>query len=221
MRKTLIPKQFLTFAKIKKLYMLTINIYLKFALIAIGLIGGVALWIAFGVWYGIWFVIMGIAMLLSYIFLGTVQSAAVLMQNSDFDGSEKRLNLTLKPGWLYATNRAYFYMIKGSIALARKDVEEGEMWLRKAEEVDVPTDNEKAMLQLQLANIAASKGKWKQAEQHFRTAKQCKITEPNVKEQFKQFEKAFSNRGQMKHAQMGGKGSAMRPGGKRRRPKIR
>ncbi|MCB0551149.1 MAG: hypothetical protein KDD19_26500 [Phaeodactylibacter sp.] len=201
--------------------MLTINIYLKFALIAIGLIGGVALWIAFGVWYGIWFVIMGIAMLLSYIFLGTVQSAAVLMQNSDFDGSEKRLNLTLKPGWLYATNRAYFYMIKGSIALARKDVEEGEKWLRKAEEVEVPTDNEKAMLQLQLANIAASKGKWKQAEQHYRIAKQCKITEPNVKEQFKQFEKAFSNRGQIKHTQMGGKGAAMRPGGKRRRPKIR
>ena len=113
-------------------------------------------------------------------------------------------------------------MIKGSIALARKDVEEGEMWLRKAEEVKVPTDNEKAMLQLQLANIAASKGKWKQAEQHFRIAKQCKITEPSVKTQFKQFEKAFSNRGQMKHAQMGGKGGgAMRPGGKRRRPKMR
>ncbi|MCO6479527.1 MAG: hypothetical protein J5I94_23030 [Phaeodactylibacter sp.] len=200
--------------------MFTINIYLKFALIAVGLIGGTALWIAFGVWYGIWFVLLGITMLLSYIFLGTVQSAAVMMQNTDFEGSEKRLNLTLNPRWLYATNRAYYYMIKGSIALARKDVEEGEMWLRKAEEVEVPTDNEKAMLQLQLANIAASKGKWKQAEQHYRIAKQCKITEPNVKEQFKQFEKAFSNRGQMKHAQMGGKG-AVRPGGKRRRPKMR
>ncbi len=198
--------------------MFTINIYLKFALIAVGLIGGAALWIAFGVWYGIWFVLLGITMLLSYIFLGTVQSAAVMMQNTDFEGSEQRLNLTLNPRWLYSTNRAYFYMIKGSIALARKDVEEGEMWLRKAEEVEVPTDNEKAMLQLQLANIAASKGKWKQAEQHYRIAKQCKITEPNVKEQFKQFEKAFSNRGQMKHSQMGG---AIRPGGKRRRPKMR
>ena len=164
---------------------------------------------------------MGIVLLLSYIFLGTVQSAAALMQHSDFDGSEKRLNLTLSPRLLYATNRAYYYMIKGSIALARKNVEEGEMWLRKAEEVEVPTDNEKAMLQLQLANIAASKNKWKQAEQHFRNAKKCKITEPSVKEQMKEFEKAFSNRGQMKHAQMGGKGGAIRPGGKRRRPKMR
>jgi len=201
--------------------MFTINIYLKFALIAVGLIGGIALWIAFGVWYGLWFILLGVIMLATYIFLGTVQSAAMLMQNADFDGAEKRLGLTLKPKWLYATNRAYFYMIKGSIALARKDVEAGEMWLKKAEEVKIPTDNEKAMLQLQLANIAASKGKWKQAELHFRNAKQCKITEPNVKEQFKQFEKAFSNRGQMKHTQMGGKGGAIRPGGKRRRPKLR
>jgi len=198
--------------------MFTINIYLKFALIAVGLIGGIALWATMGIWYGIWFVIAGLALLASYIFLGTIQSGAMLMQNADFDAAENRLNLTLKPGWLYATNRAYFYMIKGSIALARKDTEEGEMWLKKAEEVDVPTDNEKAMLQLQLANIAASKGKWKQAERHFRTAKKCKITEPNVKEQLKEFEKAFSNRGQMKQA---GRGGTMRPGGKRRRPKMR
>ncbi|MDV7394467.1 hypothetical protein RZS08_24000, partial [Arthrospira platensis SPKY1] len=138
--------------------------------------------------------LMGIIMLVAYLLLGTVQSAAMFMQTADFDACEKRLNLTLSPRLLYATNRAYYYMIKGSIALARKDVETGEMWLKKAEAVKVPTDNERAMLQLQLANIAASKGKWKQAEVHLRNAKQCKITDPNVKEQYKQFEKAFTNR---------------------------
>lgn len=199
--------------------MLTINIYLKFALIAVGLIGGIALWATLGVWYGIWFVILGLAMLASYIFLGTVQSAAAMLQNTDFDGANQRLNLTLKPEWLYATNRAYFFMIKGSVALAQKNVEEGEKWLKKAEEVEVPTDNEKAMLQLQLANIAASKGRWKQAERHYRIAKSCKITEPNIKEQFNTFEKQFKNRGTAKQA--GRMGGGFRPGGKRRRPKMR
>ncbi|WP_282776705.1 tetratricopeptide repeat protein [Phaeodactylibacter xiamenensis] len=198
--------------------MLTINIYLKFALIAVGLIGGIALWATMGVWYGIWFVILGLVMLATYIFLGTVQSAAEMLQQSDFEGANERLNLTLKPEWLYATNRAYFYMIKGSTALAQKNVEEGEKWLKKAEEVEVPTDNERAMLQLQLANIAASKGRWKQAERHYRVAKGCKITEPNIKEQFNMFEKQFKNRGAAKQSgQMGG----FRPGGKRRRPKMR
>jgi tetratricopeptide (TPR) repeat protein len=198
--------------------MLTINIYLKFALIAVGLIGGIALWATMGVWYGIWFVIMGLVMLATYIFLGTVQSAAEMLQQSDFDGANKRLDLTLKPEWLYATNRAYFYMIKGSTALAQKNMEEGERWLKKAEEVEVPSDNERAMLQLQLANIAASKGRWKQAERHYRVAKACKITEPNIKEQFTVFEKQFKNRGAAKQSgNMGG----FRPGGKRRRPKMR
>ena len=85
---------------------------------------------------------MGIAMLLS-IFSGHSQSAAVLMQNSDFDGSktvephaQTRLAVRFQPG--------LFLMIKGSIALARKDVEEGEKWLEKPKEVEVPTDNEKS-----------------------------------------------------------------------------
>lgn len=199
--------------------MFTINIYLKLALIAVCLIGGIALWATLGVWYGIWFVLVGIGLLVSYVLLGTVQSAAMLMQATDFTGADKRLNLTLKPEWLYVSNRAYYYIIKGSIALGLKRVEEGEMWLKKAESVNVPTDNERAMIQLQLANITASKGKWKQAELHFRNAKKCSITEPSLKEQLKQFEKAFANRGQAKQAGRGGR--MMRPGGKRRRPKMR
>lgn len=197
--------------------MFVINIYLKLALTALSLLGGIALWAFLGPWYGIWFVLIGIGLLVSYILLGTVQSAAELMQATDFAGADKRLNLTLRPNWLYATNRAYFYMIKGSIALANKDMEAGEAWLKKAEEVKVPTDNERAMLQLQLANIAASKGRWKQAENYFRVAKQCKITEPAVKDQLKQFEKAFQNRGAAQQAGRAG----FRPGGKRRRPKMK
>ena len=41
------------------------------------------------------------------------------MQNTDFDGSEKRLNLTLNPKWP-PQPVVYYYMIKGSIALARR-----------------------------------------------------------------------------------------------------
>ena len=103
-----------------QIVMFTINIYLKIAIIIVGLIGGTVLWATMGIWYGIWFVLIGLGMLATYIFLGTVQSAATLMQNQDFDGANKRLALTLNPKWLYATNRAYFYMIKGSIALAFK-----------------------------------------------------------------------------------------------------
>lgn len=204
--------------------MFLINPYLRIALMAGGILGGIALWAFFGFWYGFPFLLAGIILLVGYIFMGTVGSAAQAMQKMDFDKSEKLLGLTLKPGLLYATNRAYYYMIKGSIALARKDTEQGEAYLKMAEEIDVPTDNEKAMLQLQLANIAASKSRWKQADLHYRNLKQLKITDNNVKEQLKEFEKVMAARGQQKAAmRMGGRGSrnVMQPGGKRRRPKMR
>lgn len=204
--------------------MFVINPYLRIALIAVGIVGGIALWAAFGFWYGFPFLLAGIILLVGYIFLGTVGSAAKAMQTMDFEKSDKLLGLTLNPKWLYATNRAYYYMIKGSVALGQKDTEKGEMYLKMAEEIDVPTDNEKAMLQLQLANIAASKSKWKQADIHYRKIKELKITDPNVKDQLKQFDQVMASRGQQKAAQRMGGGrsrNVMQPGGKRRRPKMR
>ncbi|MEZ5038962.1 MAG: hypothetical protein R2828_03695 [Saprospiraceae bacterium] len=204
--------------------MFLINPYLRFALMAVGIIGGIALSALYGFWYGFPFWLTGLILLGGYVLLGTVGSAAKAMQTMDMDKAEKLLNLTISPRLLYSTNRAYFYMVKGSVALAQKKTEEGEKWLRMAEEIDVPTDNERAMLQIQLANISASKNKWQQAQTHYRNAKAMKITQSEIREQLKQFEKVLSNRGQSKAAmRMGGgqKGGMMIPGGKRKRPKMR
>jgi hypothetical protein len=204
--------------------MFTINIYLRFALIAVGLLGGAALSFAWGFWYGFPLILAGVVLLAGYIALGTVQSAALLMQAGDLEKTEERLNLTYFPQFLYVSNRAYYYMIKGSVALGRKDTEAGEQWLKKAQTVKVPTDNEKAMIEIQLANIHASKGKRKQASIHVRNAKQLKITEQTIKDQLKQLEQSIKSMGAMSAANtMGGRGAMMMKGGKskRRRPKMK
>ncbi len=198
--------------------MFGINVYLRFALIAALIGGGTALAFAYGFWYAFPFFLIGILLIVSYLLLGTVQSAAMLLQETKFDEAEKRLNLTLTPRLLYPTNRAYFYILKGSLAVTRKENEEGEMWMKKAQAIKLPTDNEKAMVELQLANLAAGKGKWQQAQMHLRTLKNLKITDSNIKEQYKEFEKVMTQRGQLKAA--GQQGQQMR-GGKRRRPKMR
>lgn len=204
--------------------MFTINIYLKLALIAVTIGGGLVLAFAYGFWYAFPLFLIGLVLFLSYIFLGTIGSAAQIMQLGDFDATERRLNMTLSPKMLYSTNKAYFYMMKGSIAQGRGDNDAAEAYLTRAQEIKVPTDNEGAMIQLQLANIAAQKNKWNQAKLYLRAAKQMKVTEPNIKEQIRNFEKALTNRGQANAGMaMGGKRgqSAMRQGGKRRRPKMR
>jgi len=175
--------------------MFTFNIYLKFAAIAVCLFGGIGLAFAFGFWWAFPFILTGILLLVSYILLGTVQSAAQMMEKTDFAGSQKRLDLTFFPKWLYKPNRAYFYMIKGSIAAQLKDYDKAEAFLTQSKEIGLPTGNEKAMVALQLANFAALKNKWNQAQIYMKEIKDYKITEPAIKEQVKQFEKAMQQRG--------------------------
>lgn len=201
--------------------MFSINIYLRFALMAVTLLGGIGLAIAFGFWYAFPFFLIFIALAVGYLLLGTVQSAAILLQNTQLDEAEKRLKLTFFPNLLYVTNRAYFFILKGSLASARQDNDEAEIWLKKAQGMKLPTDNEKAMIELQLANIAATKGKWQQAQLAFRNMKNLKVTDANIKEQMKQFEKALAQQGQMRAQGMQSGTNRMQPGGKRRRPKMR
>jgi len=184
--------------------MFTINIYLRFALIALTLIGGTVLAFAYGFWYAFPFLLIGIILVLGYIFLGTVQSTGQLVQTQDFEGAEKRLNMTVAPNLLYKTNRAFYYMMKGTLAMQRQDTAKAEEWLTKAKEIELPTENEKAMVLVQLANIHATKNKWNKAKAIMHEVKKLKVTEPQLKEQIRQFEKAITNRGQMKHQRQGG-----------------
>lgn len=201
--------------------MLSINIYVKFALIAIGFIGGIALWSMYGFGWAWPFLILGIIMLVSYLMLGTVQSAALLVQDMNFEGAKKRLGLTAHPRLLYVTQRAFYYIMKASIATSEKDNKTAEELYDKALNLKLPSGNEKAMILLQLANINANKGKWTIARNYFKEAKKLKVTEGQIKEQIGQFEKALSNRGQAKLAGSMGQGRMQGGGGKRRRPKMR
>lgn len=203
--------------------MFTVHVYIKFAAIAVGFLGGAAFTYSYGFGYGWIFFLVGLLFLLSYLLLGTVQSASDLFQKMDFEGAERRLDLTFFPRLLYVTNRAFFYILRGSIAAQQKDNVRAETYFNQALSLNLPTDNEKAMVYLQMAGIQAQKNNWTGAKNYFYQAKGLKITEPQLKEQFKQFETAIQNRGQMKVAQsMGMKsGQMMMPGGKRRRPKMR
>ncbi len=201
----------------------SINIYLRLALIVLGIIGGIVLWMTQGFWYGIWFLLAGVVLLAGYLLLGTVQSAAELMQTMDFDGVEKRLAMTLSPKLLYKTNRAYFYFLHGTVAMNRNELDKAERLFLQAEKAGMASDTEKAMIQFQIASIQANKNNWTAAQLHFKNAKQYKVDEPQLKEQMNQFEKVLKQRGmhKMGAAAQRRQGFMQQGGGKRRRPKMR
>jgi tetratricopeptide (TPR) repeat protein len=200
--------------------MIIIPIYLRFFLIFLLTFGGIALWITQGIWYGIFFVITGLVLVVGYLLLGTIQSTAELIQKMDFDKAQDRLNLTYFPKLLYTANRAYYYLLNGTIAMQKKDFDRAESQMLAADAIGLPSDNERAMVYLQLSNIAANRNNWTGAVNHFRKVKEFKVTEPSMKEQIKEYEKALGNRGLAK-ANMRSGMQGFAPGGKRRRPKLR
>ncbi len=207
--------------------MFIINIYLKFFLIAVGLIGGAVCTSLFGFWYAFPLWILGIALLASYLLLGTVSSAAQLIQDQNFAGAEQRLSLTKFPKLLYVTNRAFYYIMKGTLSAQGGDAKIAEDHFNTALSLKLPSDNEKAMVLMQLANIKAQKNNWTAASNYFKEVKKLKITQSDIKNQVDYFEKAMkNNKSQMKTARsMGKQGMRMMQNGggssKRRRPKMR
>ncbi len=191
---------------------------LKFAIIAIGILGGLALDVHRRVLVRLPVSLIGIGFLVSYILLGTVQSAAVMLEKMQFAEAEERLKWTFKPNWLYVTNRAFYYIMKGSIAANTNRPDEAEAYFEKAKDLKLPSDNERALVYLQLANIKANQGKWTQAKNYFHQVKKFNVSEGMLKDQIKQFDKALNQSGNMVHMRTG---QAMQPGGKRRRPKMR
>lgn len=202
--------------------MFSINIYLRLGLIILCIGGGVVLSVLYGFWYAFPFFLIGIILLVGYILFGTVQSAAKMMQTMDIAGAEKRMQLTLSPRLLYSANRAYFYMLKGTIAQHNKDTDESEFYFQKAKETKLPTDNEKAMVNIQLANMQANRGNWPMAKQLYREVKSMQVTEPQIKEQVEEFGKVIKNSGNIKAAQSGRfRGAMNQQSKKRRRPRMK
>ncbi len=200
--------------------MLKLDLYVRFALIAASLLIGIGLIVWQGFWYGFPFLLIAIVLIVGYVLLGTIRSAAELLQEQKIDEAEARLALTRWPQYLFPANKAYYYMLQANIAIVRKDPRKAESLLREANKYDSVGGNESAVIELQLANLAAQKGGWPEVNQRIQAIRKLKVTEPMIHEQVGLLEKAYRNRGNVKLAQRMGV-SMQGPGSKRRRPPMR
>ena len=205
--------------------MFSINIYLRFALIAGGIVGGGILSAAFGFWYGFPFILMGLILLAGYLMLGTIVSTNQLLGQMRIEEAEQRLKMTYFPKLLLVGYKGVFYMTQATIAMQRKDWSNAETLLKTALDKGLPTDNERGGAMLQLMMIGAQKGNLNGVPNQLADIKKLNITDPSLKEQIKSVEQQLkmAKNNPMNPstlAMMGGR-SGFRPGSKRPRPKIR
>ena len=204
--------------------MFTINIYLRFALIVGGILGGIGLWAAYGFWYGFPFLLVGIVLLIGYLMLGTILSTNMLVSQQRLDEAEQRLKLTYFPKLLLVGYKGVYFMTHGGIAMQKRDFNTAEVWGKKALDAGLPSDNERGAALMQLVMIQAGKNNVKGAQAQFAELKKLNITEPTLKDQIKEIEKQLKQAGQTMNpammAMMGGR-NGFRPGSKRRQPRMR
>ena len=200
--------------------MLKLDIYVRFALIAASLVLGVVLIVWQGFWYGFPLLLVALVLLVGYVLLGTIRSASELLQEQRVDEAEARLALTRYPQYLFPANKAYYYMLKANIASVRKDSKAAEGYLKEASKFDLPSGNETALIEVQLAGIAAQRGAWQEVNKRIQTIRKLKVTEPMIAEQVQMLEKAYRNRGNVRAAQRMGV-NPRGQGSKRRRPRMR
>lgn len=205
--------------------MFSINVKLRFALIAAGVVGGIGLWAAYGFWYGFPFLLVGIILLAGYLLLGTILSTGQLMSQQRWEEAAERLKMTYFPNLLLVGYKGVYYMTHGAIAMQKKDFPAAEGWLNQALSAGLPSDNERGAAMLQLVMVKAARNNRQGAVSQFAELKKLNITEPMLKEQIKEVEKQIKLAQQtpMNPSMMaltGGRGFRP-PGGKRKMPRPR
>lgn len=158
---------------------------------AVSLVAFLALQFTVGFGWAFIPLIILITFLVAYILFGTIASTSKLLQAGDADAAEKNLRLTFKPNWLLKYYRSYYYQVEGFIKIQQKKTEEGEALLLKAREMGLPTENDKATVALQLANLSFNKRNFQKASAYIREIKNLTVTEPLIMEQVKQMEEAI------------------------------
>lgn len=171
--------------------MFQINIKLRFALMALSLVAGIVLQFTLGFGYSFIFWLLLIVLTVGYFLLGTIGSAGKMLNEGNIVGAEKQLEYIKKPEWLLKMYRSYYYMLKGSIEMQKKNTDEGERLMLKAQEIGLQTDNDKALVWLNLANLSYNKRKFQQATNYLRELKKLNVTEPMIVQQIAQMEQAL------------------------------
>jgi len=93
-------------------------------------------------------------LLLSYLLFGNIWSAYRALNRGDTQLAEKQLNWVINPQFLLPRPRAYYYFIRGMIALQRNRLREGRQTIWQALDIGLQKENDCALARLNLAHIA-------------------------------------------------------------------
>lgn len=130
---------------------------------------------------GSWFpIIIVLSLGIKHLLIGTVNAAAMKMQEGNFEGAEKILKYTFKPDWLRFSYHGMYYWIKSTIEFRKKNNKESERLANIALGLDLQ-DDFKAMIYLQLMNIYGTRNNRIKVKEFYQKAKKLNVTQEAVR----------------------------------------
>jgi hypothetical protein len=160
---------------------------------------------------------------IKHILIGTVNTAALQLQEGDIAGAEKLLKYTLKPSWLQFGYHGMYYFIQSTILMQKGEQKAAEALTHKVLQMNM-ADDFKAMAYLQLINMAALQLQrdpknqllLKNIKDYHQKAKKLNISTQQVKEQLQQVDMMLKGDTDMQRKMMapgkGGMKSMMQQG---------
>jgi hypothetical protein len=85
----------------------------------------------------------------------------------------------------------------------------------------LPSDNEKAMILIQMINIHLTKNRYTQATNAYRELKKLNLSSDMFKDQIKMLDDVMKQQGRMKMTGQMDQRMMFKPGGKRKMPRMR
>ena len=169
-----------------------IYIRIRYLLILLFMVIGIALHYRFG-WQAAWYCYAASVLLyLTYYLFGTVGPAFHKLRRGKVDEAEHLINMIRRPDFLMKRHRAYYHFTKGMIALQKKELPSGEMHLKSALEAGLRTDNDKALVSLNLAHIYFLQKKTEDSRVFLSRAKSFESNDLLIQEKIKELEMALA-----------------------------
>ena len=165
---------------------------LRLAIIVLFTIIGIGLHVQIGFTPAWYLYLTVLLLLLTHFLFGTVWAAFSQLKRGNLLKAEKLLNQIKQPALLAKRPRAYFHFTRGLIALQKKQLPDGDLHFKKAVELGLRNDTDKALASLNLAHIAYLRTHFESAREYLQKAKSFETSDLMIKENVTKLEKALS-----------------------------
>lgn len=167
---------------------------IRLLLIGLFIIVGITLHLKVGLTPAWYLYLAAVILLLTHFLFNSVWAAFTLLRQGKILEAETLLNTIQKPEWLAKSSRAYYYFIKGMIAVQKKDIDNAKIPLEEALKLGLRNDKDSGFALLNLGHIAFIQKQFEDAKSYLMKLKALKINDLILKENISELEKALSEK---------------------------